>query len=402
MAVDKTTTHPCFGGHACGNARVHLPVAPECNIQCNYCLRCFDCMNECRPGVSSQILTPVEALERYKNLKQTMPNLTVAGIAGPGDALANFPETRETLRLIREYDPVITFCIATNGLTLPQYLNELIALGVSHVTVTVNAVDPEIGAKIYRYINFMGRTYTGIEGASILIENQLAGIKMLKDNGIVCKVNCVTLKGINDGHIFDVTRKAAELGAFMTNIMPHIPVKGSAFEGLDRMSNKEIETLRAKCGVNIKQMSHCRQCRSDAAGTLAEDISLDFRKTIPLVTVKTETRRFAVATKNGAIVDLHFGHAREFYIYESDGEQVNFIEKRGVVNYCDGPGREDGKEDRWDSIIKALNDCAAVLALRTGLIPEKRLKEKRINVITTYERVETAVLLAAKERYLTS
>jgi MoaA/NifB/PqqE/SkfB family radical SAM enzyme len=241
----------------------------------------------------------------------------------------------------------------------------------------------------------------------MLIANQLAGIKMLKDSGIVCKVNCVTLKGINDGHIQDVTKKAAELGAFITNIMPHIPVKGSPFEGLDRMTNKEIETLRAHCGVNIKQMTHCRQCRSDAAGTLTEDISLDFRETTPPVnevtevtevTEKTETRRFAVATKNGTIVDLHFGHAREFYIYESDGERVIFIEKRGVVNYCDGPGREDDKEDRWDSIIKALHDCAAVLALRTGLIPEKRLKENGIDVITTYERVETAVLLAAKER----
>jgi len=401
MAAAKTTTHPCFGEHACGNARVHLPVAPECNIQCNYCLRSFDCMNESRPGVSSKILTPAEALERYKTLKQTMPNLTVAGIAGPGDALANFGETRETLRLIREYDPDITFCIATNGLMLPQCVSELKTLGVSHVTVTVNAVDPEIGAKIYKYIHYMGETYTGIEGASILIANQLAGIKMLKDSGIVCKVNCVTLKGINESHIYDVTKKAAELGAFMTNIMPHIPVKGSAFERLDRMTNKEIETLRAHCGVNIKQMTHCRQCRSDAAGTLAEDISLDLRETsapVTSVTAKTLTRRFAAASKTGAIVDLHFGHAREFYIYESDGEQVRFIEKRGVINYCDGPGREDGKEDRWDTIINALRDCAAVLALRTGLIPEKRLKENGIDVITTYEKVETAVLLAAKER----
>jgi nitrogenase molybdenum-iron protein alpha/beta subunit/molybdenum cofactor biosynthesis enzyme MoaA/predicted Fe-Mo cluster-binding NifX family protein len=397
-AADQTAAHPCFGEHACSNARVHLPVAPECNIQCNYCLRSFDCMNESRPGVSSRILTPHEAFDRYVMLKQTLPNLTVVGIAGPGDALANFEETRETLRLIREYDPNITFCIATNGLMLPQYAGELKALGVNHVTVTVNAVDPDIGAKIYKHIHFMGETYTGIEGASILIANQLAGIKMLADSGIVCKVNCVTLKGVNDSHIYDVTKKAAELGAFITNIMPHIPVKGSAFEGLDRMTNKEIEALRTQCGVNIKQMNHCRQCRSDAAGTLTEDISLDFRETTPPAAAKTETRRFAVATKTGAIVDLHFGHAHEFYIYESDGEQVKFIEKRGVLNYCNGPGREDDKEDRWESVIKALGDCAAVLALRTGMTPERRLKENGIDVITTYERVETAVLLAAKKR----
>jgi hypothetical protein len=48
--------------------------------------------------------------------------------------------------------------------------------------------------------------------------------------------------------------------------------------------------------------------------------------------------------------------------------------------------------------MRAVADCAAVLALRTGMAPEKRLKDSGIDVITTYERVETAVLTAAKER----
>jgi nitrogen fixation protein NifB len=35
--------HPCFNDssrHTFG--RLHLPVAPKCNIQCNYCSRKFD------------------------------------------------------------------------------------------------------------------------------------------------------------------------------------------------------------------------------------------------------------------------------------------------------------------------------------------------------------------------
>jgi nitrogenase molybdenum-iron protein alpha/beta subunit/MoaA/NifB/PqqE/SkfB family radical SAM enzyme len=417
----KTASHPCFGEHACKNARVHLPVAPECNIQCNYCLRNYDCMNESRPGVASKILSPAEALDRYIQLKLAMPNLTVVGIAGPGDALANFEKSRETLRLIREYDPDITFCIATNGLLLPQYVPALKELGVSHVTVTVNAVDPAVGAKIYRHVSYMGKMYSGIEGASILLANQLAGIKMLHDAGIMCKVNCVTLKGINDKHLYEVTKTAAALGAFMTNIMPHIPVKGSVFEGLERMTNKEIIALRAECGINIKQMTHCRQCRSDAAGTLDEDISIELADPAPAKPKDGKSMRFAVATKSGAIVDLHFGHASEFYIYESTAADTRFVETRKVSKYCNGPecadtpngvsaddasaaaigaaGNASGsKEDRWESVIRAISDCEAVLALRIGPTPEKRLKENGIDVITTYDRVETAVALAAKQR----
>jgi predicted Fe-Mo cluster-binding NifX family protein len=179
--------------------------------------------------------------------------------------------------------------------------------------------------------------------------------------------------------------------------MPHIPVAGSAFADLDRMTNKEIIALREKCGVSIRQMAHCRQCRSDAAGTLDNDISLSLRETPPPSAVKTDCRRFAAATKSGAIVDTHFGHALEFYIYDSDGQQVRFIETRKVSKYCGGADCED-TEDRWESAIRAVADCAAVLALRTGMIPEKRLKENGIDVITTCERVENAVLTAAKER----
>jgi len=393
--TDKTQAHPCFGEHACNNARLHLPVAAECNIQCNYCLRNYDCMNESRPGVASKILSPVEALERYKNLKQNMPNLTVVGIAGPGDALANFEQTRETLRLIRDFDRDVTFCIATNGLLLPQYVSQLKELGVSHITVTINTVDPAIGAKIYKHVNYMGMTYMGEQGAAILLANQLAGIKMLHDAGMICKVNCVVLKGINEDHVVEVTKTVADLGAFMTNIMPHIPVKGSAFEGLDRITNKEIMALRKQCGAHIKQMTHCHQCRSDAAGTLDEDISIEFTENVSVEQQTDKLRRFAVASKTGANVDLHFGHADKFYIYESESGETRFVETRSVSKYCDGSGCD--KDDKWASVIRAVSDCDAVLALRIGPTPERRLNENGIEVITTYERVETAVSMAAKE-----
>ena len=70
------------------------------------------------------------------------------GIAGPGDPFANPDETLETLRRVRAKYPEILLCVATNGLNLPPYLDELAKLKVSHVSITVNAVDPQIGAKI--------------------------------------------------------------------------------------------------------------------------------------------------------------------------------------------------------------------------------------------------------------
>ena len=66
-------------------ARTHAAVAPACNIQCNYCNRKYDCANESRPGVVSETLTPEEAFRKVIAVANEVPQLSVLGIAGPGD-----------------------------------------------------------------------------------------------------------------------------------------------------------------------------------------------------------------------------------------------------------------------------------------------------------------------------
>lgn len=394
MVAEKTATHPCYNCSAGKYARIHLPVAPKCNIQCNYCVRKYDCPNESRPGVTTEVLSPEEAFKKYAIVKEKMDNLTVVGIAGPGDALANFEETKKTLQLIKEYDPKVTFCLSTNGLMLPLYAQELIDLGVSHVTVTMNAVDTKIGAKIYKFVNYMGTKYTGEAAAAILLANQLSGLKYLASRGIICKVNIVVLKGLNDNHIEEVVKKAKEIGVYITNIMQLIPVTGSEFEDFETVSNKEIMAIRKQCDKHIKQMYHCKQCRADAIGTLDNDLSIEYRgcsKTFESEKVEVPALKFAVASKSGMLVDQHFGQADEFLIYESNGITSKFLEKRSVEKYCSGAENCNENSSKIDKIISTVSDCNGVLALRIGDAPSEKLKEKGINVFATYDRIEDAV-----------
>lgn len=395
---EKTKTHPCFSCDSAHKyARMHLPIAPKCNISCNYCLRKFDCVNESRPGVTTEVLSPEEAFAKYKYVKSQMDNLKVVGIAGPGDALANFDNVRKTLELIREHDPEVTFCLSTNGLMLPFYAQELINLGVSHVTITMNAIDPKITANVYKYVDYLGVTYTGEEGAQILLNNQLSGLKYLADRGIMVKVNIVMLKGINDHHIEDITKKVKELGAGITNIMQMIPVKGSVFENMPLTTNKEIMELRKKCEINIKQMYHCKQCRADAIGLLGEDQSQKFSK-LTINTAKSEEKslKFAVASKSGIGVDMHFGHASEFYIYEYKNGNVRYLEKRDVDKYCNGQEECEEEEDKFVKLSKVVSDCNGVLCLRIGDGPKKKFKDMGIEVFMTCDTIETAVEKAAE------
>ena len=418
----KTEEHPCYGKGACSNARMHIPIAPACNISCNYCNRKFDCVNESRPGVTSEILSPVEAAAKFKRVRQKVKNLKVIGIAGPGDALANYKNTREAIMLIKEIDPDITFCLSTNGLMLPYFADELVELGVTHVTVTINAVDPVIAARIYKEINFMGKKLTGVDGCRILLRNQLAGLKQLTSKGVVCKVNIVMIKGLNEDHIEEVVKVVKACGAYMTNIMPLIPAKGSAFETYPQTSNQELNDLRRRCGVELKQMYHCKQCRADAIGTLEEDVCHEFsckggkvqpennEKSDETINEKingdelggekgqvdTPSVKFAVATKFGMMIDQHFGHSEEFHIYGLSEAGIHFIEKRAVKKFCGGQEECEDEASKLETIMDMISDCSAVLVMRIGHNPLKALEERGIVVVQTCGRIEDCIKTAAE------
>ncbi|WP_006788667.1 nitrogenase cofactor biosynthesis protein NifB [Thiorhodospira sibirica] len=273
--------HPCFSPEAHQHfARMHLAVAPACNIQCHYCNRKYDCSNESRPGVVSEVLKPEQAVHKALVVASQIPNMTVVGIAGPGDPLANPARTFATLEGLATAAPDLRLCISTNGLALPESVEQLARYQVSHVTITINCLDPEIGAQIYPWIIWNKRRVYGVEAARILIEQQLQGLAMLVARGILVKINSVMIPGINDAHLVEVAAKMREQGAFLHNIIPLIarPEHGT-FYGLNGQAEPTPEALadlQARCGQDMQIMSHCQQCRADAVGMLGEDRHEDF------------------------------------------------------------------------------------------------------------------------------
>ncbi|TSA42011.1 MAG: nitrogenase cofactor biosynthesis protein NifB, partial [Betaproteobacteria bacterium] len=196
---EKVKNHPCYSEEAHHHyARMHVAVAPACNIQCNYCNRKYDCANESRPGVVSEKLTPEQASKKVLAVASTIPQMTVLGIAGPGDPLANPEKTFKTFELISKTAPDIKLCLSTNGLMLPDHIDTIAGFNVDHVTITINMVDPKVGQHIYPWIYYKKKRWTGIDAARILHERQMQGLEMLTARKILCKVNSVMIPGIND------------------------------------------------------------------------------------------------------------------------------------------------------------------------------------------------------------
>lgn len=258
--------HPCFSGNHKQNGRMHLAVAPRCNIKCGYCNRRHDCANESRPGVTSRLLTAVEALEKVREVMANPilgPIIKVVGIAGPGDPLAN-EETFTTFQLIGTEFPHLMKCMSTNGLLLPEKIRDLEKLGLHSLTVTLNALDPTVGARIYRYIRYHGKRYSGTEAARILVDNQLEGIRLAAACGMTVKVNTVLIPGLNGDQVTCIARRVRDLGAAVMNVMPVIPQ--AEFSGITPPTQEELSAVQTANEQIISQFRHCRQCRADAVG----------------------------------------------------------------------------------------------------------------------------------------
>ena len=270
----RINEHPCYSlkaKHTFG--RCHVAVAPKCNIQCNYCVRDFDCVNESRPGVTSIVLTPDMAMERIDEVVDKMKHIKVVGIAGPGDPLAN-PQTFETLRLVHEKYPDTILCISTNGLLLPDKIDELTKYDVRNLTVTLNAVDPAIGEKIYSFIEYEGKKYHGREAAEILLDHQMRGIREAVKRKMLVKINTVYVPGVNDEHIPEIAKVVGEIGVFNFNIIPLIPQY--KFKDIVPPTAEEKAKMHERCAPFVRQMRHCQRCRADAVGLLGKDVQSGF------------------------------------------------------------------------------------------------------------------------------
>jgi nitrogen fixation protein NifB len=269
-AVTIMRQHPCFDERAHQRVgRVHLPVAPRCNIRCRYCERriCANLTAQ-HPGWAQRLLSSGEAVELVRRLVDSQLGTSldggtgsfVVGVAGPGEPLAN-DETLETLHRVHHEFPELIKCVSTNGLLLEQHLPDLIEVGVTALTVTINALDCKVGERIYAWVRERDTLYREREAAEILIARQMRGVRAALDAGLAVKVNTVLIPDVNGRHLGQLARHLAGLGVPLMNIMPLIP--GGQMRDHRAPTCEELRQARADCEQALPQFRLCEQCRAD-------------------------------------------------------------------------------------------------------------------------------------------
>jgi nitrogen fixation protein NifB len=98
--------------------------------------------------------------------------------------------------------------------------------------------------------------------------------------------------------------------------------------------------------------------------------------------------RIAVTSKDKYLVDVHFGHAEEFHIYEVINNEISFLESRKTKKYCGGTS---DCSDSKDEIINTIKDCDAVITKMIGYAPQKKLEDNGTKAFILFDKVEDAL-----------
>jgi predicted Fe-Mo cluster-binding NifX family protein len=102
--------------------------------------------------------------------------------------------------------------------------------------------------------------------------------------------------------------------------------------------------------------------------------------------MKDSKIKIAVTTTNYKTVDQHFGKASGFSIYEIKAGNINYLETRKTIPYCQGGDQlpeTDGhafSEERLNRIYETIKDCRILYTRQIGEKPGAALFSRGIEI----------------------
>jgi nitrogen fixation protein NifB len=256
--------HPCWAQTRVNLwERIHLPIAPLCNLQCNFCDHATNTCHTFGPGVCERLMGEDDAWRVLQKEAKNRQNLHIIGISGPGEPLYNV-QVFSFLERIQNSDMYFRICLSTNGVLLAQKAGLLKELGADVVSVSMSTIIPDTCALIYKWANVDGEILTGRKMGELIVSRQLEGIREATSEGIRVKVNSILIPAINTSEMSMLAEAIADSGALLQNIVPLTP-RGE-MTSIRRPTTDEIDLARRESAAYIQQFVHCRQCRSDVVG----------------------------------------------------------------------------------------------------------------------------------------
>ncbi len=363
-------------GCSCGSKSINLtlPVAP----------RPFSRIRFAGPDAEARAIPPFGALKWLEENIQQGAEIARVELDGPGDPLADIESTFETLQLLGRKYPDLKLSLATLGLNGEKYARELMAAGVTAITLLVDAADREVAEKLYAWIRPGKKTVPLAQAAAMLVEEQPLAAKAFKEAGCEVTIRTTVYPGINDDQVAKIARVMAGCGAEAFRL---VPCSGVASEEDQLLSPPDRETMQRLAEIAAKYLeTTIAPAREHHLGVDCPSVNGACETPAMQGLKPSKTRpNIAVVSMGGMEVDLHLGQAYQVLIYgpREDGLTC-LLGTRPVPEPGSG-------SSRWQELAKSLPDCFAILAASAGESSRRILGEQGIAVLITDGEVEGTI-----------
>ena len=104
----------------------------------------------------------------------------------------------------------------------------------------------------------------------------------------------------------------------------------------------------------------------------------------------------AVATKDGYLINQHFGHAERFLIFAVEGGKATLVDEKKVDKYCTYDPEHPLRRDVLVKIAAALDGCSAIVSAKIGEAPQTEMEGFGFSVFAAEGEIKPTLVELAK------
>ncbi len=205
---------------------MRISLTDRCNLNCKYC----------RPLVQEKLRhEDVLSYEEILRFCQVAVKLGISKFKITGGEPLLRKDWASFIRRLKKLDGVEQVTLTTNGTLLGKYIQELKAIGIDGINISLDSCAPE--------------TYARITSCDCLRE-VLANIEAAYEAGLPIKINCVPLKGMGVAEILALLSlvKDKNIPLRFIELMPL-----ECNQALQGLSGKEVREMLSAAGVVLEK-----------------------------------------------------------------------------------------------------------------------------------------------------
>jgi cyclic pyranopterin phosphate synthase len=173
---------------------LRISVTDRCNFRCRYCMP----VEVFGPGYAFMPREELLTFEEIVSLARMLVPLGIEKIRLTGGEPLLRRGLDDLVAMLAAVTGIKDIAITTNGVLLAHHAEALALAGLNRVTVSLDALDPQIFAKM--------------NGVGAKVERVIAGIEAARAFGLPVKINSVIQRGVNQGEILPLARWARTAG----------------------------------------------------------------------------------------------------------------------------------------------------------------------------------------------